>query len=74
MNVEKRDFHGIHQLGNSKIVIAKLVNRRDAIKILQNKKKLCELPHSGKSLEQRKFMLMSPYAPKRNGYLTSAMG
>ena len=37
VNVDKRDFYVIHRLGNSKIVIAKLVNRRDAIKILQNK-------------------------------------
>ena len=48
VNVVKRDFHAIHRLGNSKIVIAKLVNRRDAIKILRNKKKLREPPHSGK--------------------------
>ena len=34
VNVKKRDFHTIHRLGNSKIAIAKLVNRRDAIKIL----------------------------------------
>ena len=31
VNVEKRDFHAIHRLGNSKIVIAKLVNRRYTI-------------------------------------------
>ena len=34
VNVEKCDFHAIHQFGNSKIVIAKLVNRQDTIKIL----------------------------------------
>ena len=44
----KRSFHVIHRLGNSKIVIVKLVNRRNAIKILRNKKKLRELPRSGK--------------------------
>ena len=48
VNVEKRDFHAIHWLGNSKMVIAKLVNRRDAIKVLRNKKKLREVPRSGK--------------------------
>ena len=49
VNVDKRDFHAIHRLGNSKIVIAKLVDRRDAIEILQKKKKkLRELPRSGK--------------------------
>ena len=31
MNVDKRDFHVIHWLGNSKILITKLVNRRDAM-------------------------------------------
>ena len=48
VNVEKRDFHAIYWLSNSRIVIEKLVNRRDAIKILRNKKKLRELPRSGK--------------------------
>ena len=48
VNMVKRDFHVIHGLGNSKIVIAKLVKRRDAIKILWNKKKLRELPRSVK--------------------------
>ena len=48
VNVVKRDFHAIHRLGNSKIVIVKLVNRRDAIKVLRNKKKLREPPRSGK--------------------------
>ena len=46
VNVVKRDFHAIHRLGNNKIVIVKLVNRRDAIKILRNKKKLHELPRN----------------------------
>ena len=46
VNVVKRDFHAFHRLGNSKIVIAKLVNWRDAIKILRNKKKLHELPRN----------------------------
>ena len=48
VNVDKRDFHAIHRLGNSKIVIAKLINRREALETLQNKKKLYELPRSGK--------------------------
>ena len=48
VNVDKRDFHAIHRLGNSKIVIAKLINRREALETLQNKKKLHELPRSGK--------------------------
>ena len=48
MNVEKRHFHAIRRLDNSKIVIVNLVNRREAIKILRNKKKLRVLPRSGK--------------------------
>ena len=40
VNVDKRDFHAIRRLGNSKIVIAKLVNRREALETLRNKKKL----------------------------------
>ena len=74
VNVDKRDFYVIHWLGNSKIVIAKLVNRRDAIKILRNKKKLSELPRSGnKNLDLRKFMSASPCVPIINGYLASAI-
>ena len=65
-------LHAIHRLGNSKIVIVKLVNRLDTFKILRNKKKLHELPRGGnKSLEQRKFMLMNPCVPIPNSYLAS---
>ena len=61
VNVVKHNFYAIHQLGNSKIIIANLVNRRDANKILRNKKIIRELPCSGnKSIKQRKFMLMNP--------------
>ena len=68
VNVEKRNFHVIHWLGNSKIKpvntkLTKLVNRREIIKILRNKKKLLELHRSGKKcLEPRKFMSTSPCA------------
>ena len=31
VNVTQRDFHAIHRMKNKKVVIAKLVNRRDAI-------------------------------------------
>ena len=55
VNVEKRHFHAIRRLDNSKIVIVNLVNRREAIKILRNKKKLPELPN--KVLELRKRLL-----------------
>ena len=43
IKLEKRDFHAIHRLRNNKVVITKLVNRRDALAILRNKKKLREL-------------------------------
>ena len=75
VNVDKRDFHAIHRLGNSKIVIAKLVDRRDAIEILQKKKRNSVNFHAveNKSFELRKFMLTSPCVPIINGYLSSAM-
>lgn len=40
--VNKRDFHAIHRLRKSSVVIAKCVNRRNAIAILRAKKKLRE--------------------------------
>ena len=43
IKLKKQDFHAIHRLRNNKVVIAKLVNRRDALVILRNKKKLREL-------------------------------
>ena len=46
--MEKRDFHPIHRLCNTRVVIAKVCNRRDAIAILRNKKKLRELSQEGK--------------------------
>ena len=41
VKVTKRSFNAIHRLWNKKVVIAKLVNRRDALALLRNKKKLC---------------------------------
>ena len=38
VRVQKRDFHAIHRLGHGPAVIAKLVNRRDALAVLKNKK------------------------------------
>ena len=73
VNVDKRDFHVIHRSGNSKIVIAKLVNRREAIKILRNKRNSVNLlAIENKILEQRKFMLTSSCVPIIKGYLASA--
>ena len=42
VNVDTRDFHAIHRLRNKAVVIAKVVNRRDAIALLRAKKKLRE--------------------------------
>ena len=44
----KRSFHAIHKLRNKKVVIAKLVNRRDPLALLGNKKMLRELSPDGK--------------------------
>ena len=48
VKVTKRSFHAIHRLRNKKVVIPKLVNRRDALALLRNKKKLRELSPDGK--------------------------
>ena len=54
--VTRRDFHAIHELRNKKVVIAKLVNRQDATKILRNKKKLREMNNQDqKKLKSRKI-------------------
>ena len=43
VEVEQRDFHAIHRLSKKSVVIAKCVNRRDAIAILRAKKNLREM-------------------------------
>ena len=48
VKVTKRSIHAIHRLRNKKVVIAKLVNRRDALALLRNKEKLRELSPDGK--------------------------
>ena len=48
VKVTKRSFHPIHRLRNKKVVIAKLLNRRDALALLRDKKKLRELSPDGK--------------------------
>ena len=53
--MEKRDFHAIHRLRNTRVVIAKVCNCRDAIAVLRNKKKLREL-----SQEVKKKLILSP--------------
>ena len=58
VKVTKRSFHAIHRLRNKKVVEAKLVNRRDALALLRNKKKLRELLPDGK----RKLKTSKVYA------------
>ena len=58
VKVTKRSFHAIHRLRNKKMVEAKLVNRRDALALLRNKKKLRELSPDGK----RKLKTSKVYA------------
>ena len=41
--MKKRDFHAIHRLGSTQLVIAKVCNRRDVTAILCNEKKLLDL-------------------------------
>ena len=48
VNVKARDFHAIHPLKNQKVIIAKCVNRRDAIAILRAKRSLREADDSTK--------------------------
>ena len=40
INIGRRKFHVVHRLADQRVVIAKLTNRRDAIDILRQKKKL----------------------------------
>ena len=48
VNVRSNDFHAVHRLTNSSTVIAKCVNRKNAISILKNKKVLRELDVTAK--------------------------
>ena len=43
IKLKKRSFHAIRRVRNIQVVITKLVNRRDAIGIIRNKKKLREI-------------------------------
>ena len=64
VKVTKRSFHAIHRLRNKKVVIAKLVNRRDALALLRNKKKLRELSPDGKrKLKTNKVFVNESLSP-----------
>ena len=58
--MEKCNIHPIHRLRNTKVVIVKVCNCRDAIAILCKKKKLCELSQEGKKNSRvKKFILIN---------------
>ena len=62
--MEKRDVHAVHRLRNTRVIIAKVCNRRDAIAILRNKKKLCELSQEGKKkLKSQKIYVNESLCP-----------
>ena len=62
--MEKCDFHAIHRLCNTRVVISKVCNRRDAIAILRNKKKLRELSQEGKKkLKSQKIYVNESLCP-----------
>ena len=44
-NYSKSDFHAVHKLKNTNIVILKSVNRRTTLNILESKKNLKNLTH-----------------------------
>ena len=58
--MEKRNFHAAHRLHNTRVVIAKVCNRRGAIAIFRNKKELRELSQEGKK-KLKKITLMNLY-------------
>ena len=61
VKVTKRSIHAIHRLRNKKVVIAKLVNRRDALVLLRNKKKLRELSPNGKRTMKTNKVYVNEY-------------
>ena len=64
VKVTKRSFHAIRRLRNKKVEVAKLVNRRDALALLRNKKKLRELsPYGKKKLKTNKLYVNESLCP-----------
>ena len=50
LNVTSRDFHAVHRLKNKKkSVIAKFVNRKDAVAALKKRKSIKDLPEEAKA-------------------------
>ena len=64
IKVTKRSIHAIHRLRNKKVVIVKLVNRRDALVVLRNKKKLRELsPNRKRTMKANKVYVNEYLCP-----------
>ena len=62
--MEKCNIHVIHRLRNTRVVIAKVCNRRYAVAILRNKKKLRELSQEGKKkLKSQKIYINESLCP-----------
>ena len=61
VKVTKRSIHAIHRLRKKMMVIAKLVNRRDALVLLRNKKKLRELSPNGKRTMKTNKVYVNEY-------------
>ena len=57
INIGRRNFHAVHRLADQHVVIANLTNRRDAIDILRQKKKLRTLSaENQRKLNCQKYM------------------
>ena len=65
INVGRRNFHAVHRLAEQRVVIAKLTNRRDAIDILRQKKKLWTLHAEDQwKLNSQKIYVNESLCPK----------
>ena len=65
INVGRRNFHAVHRLAEQRVVIAKLTNRRDAIDILRQKKKLWTLNAEDQwKLNSQKIYVNESLCPK----------
>ena len=54
VTMETGDFHAVHKLRNTRVIIAKVCNCRDVTVILCNKRKLRKLSQEGKKTQESK--------------------
>ena len=65
INIGRRNFHAVYTLANQRVVISKLTNRRDAIEILKQKKKLRTLSaEDQRKLNCQKIYVNESLCPK----------